>query len=428
MLMLFNTSCVTDGGSPNGKIAPGDLQHDFATMTELVETSSPYPFYMTSRASYDDLKASIKDRLKDSMSSLEFFQIVYPLVKSLKNPHYNLAAAMAPADASIPVYFPFSVFITGDSIVIDEHLAAPADQSLRGKYVSAINGRKPGDILSQLRQGVEYSAAEIPYINYTMESSFGKLLHSLSGISGKFNIEVDGRSYAFDGVPLGLLKGKETQGSIHDSIIQAEQEQIGYLKIRDLNPGNAEEWDEKLPVFFRKLRQLKVRKLIIDMRDNYGGSTALTRKLIAYISSKEYSFGDEVSYSKDAEIIHDSAPPVAPKSVSDKFDGACILLVNAGTFSSAHMFFAAFKHYGMGITVGEPGIERYLISGELKEKELERTKCMFYYPTSNFMLPGFSETVNAPVIPDVVISGSMQDRIARKDNVLDSIVSPGHVK
>lgn len=428
ILVQFNFSCNEQPVLENSRIAPKDLLHDFAIITRLIETSSPYPFYMTSRQRFESLKAGIKERLKDSLTKEEFFHLIYPLVESLKNPHYNIAPVMTHTDSLESRYFPFSVFIANDSLFINENLGNHADQDLHGKYVSSINGQKTSDILSRLHQGVIYSPTEIPYINYILESSFGKQLHTLLGIRGQFNIEIEGHMYTYDGVRINLLKKKEVRGAIYDSIIHANETQIGYLKIRDLNPNNAKEWDDKLPVFFRKLSLLKVRKLIIDMRDNFGGSSALTRKLINYIAADKYSFGDEVRYSKDAEIVYDSSPLGTPKNVPDKFTGECILLVNAGTFSSAHMFSCAFKYYKLGITAGEPGIEPFLISGELKEMELARTKCRFYYPTSNFVLPGFSEAGKAPVIPDMVIPGLLNDRINQKDRQLDSVVALVNLK
>ena len=418
----FNFSCNTYSGSASSKIAPEDLLHDFAIVTRLIETGSPHPFYITGRRGYDALKAGIKERLKDSLTKEEFFRLVYPLVKSLKDPHYSIAPVMTDTDSLESRYFPFSVFIENDSIFIDENFGTQADQDLHGKYVSSINGERTYDILSRLHQGVVYSATEIPYINYTLELSFGKLLHTLLGMKGQFDIEIDGHMHTYDGVPVNLLK-KRIAGALYDSIIHVDEKQIGYLRIQDLNPGDAKEWDVKLSAFFQKLSLLKVRKLIIDMRDNFGGSSALTRKLINYITSNEYSLGEKVAHSEDAEIIYRPSPLSTPENIPDKFTGECILLVNAGTFSSAHMFFCGFKYYGMGITAGEPGIERYLISGELKKMELERTQCRFYYPTGNFVLPGFSETIKAPVIPDIVIPGSLNDRIHQKDGQLDSIVS-----
>ncbi|WP_157986536.1 S41 family peptidase [Chitinophaga alhagiae] len=423
ILSQFNFSCNTHTGPESSRIAPEDLLHDFAIITRLIESSSPYPFYMTERGGYDSLKASIKEWFKDSLTKEEFFYAVYPLVKSLKNPHYSIAPVMTHTDSLESRYFPFSVFIENDSLFIDENFGNEAGQDLHGKYVSSINGQKTYDILSQLHQGVSYAATEISYINYTLESSFGKQLHTLLGMSGQFNIEIEGHMHTYGGVRINLLKKKDVRSAIYDSIIHANEKQIGYLKIHNLNPNNAKEWDVKLPAFFRKLSLLKVRKLVIDMRDNFGGSSALTRKLMNYIAPDKYSLGDEARYSKDAEIAYEPSPLSTPKNVPDKFAGECILLVNAGTFSSAHMFFCGFKHYKMGVTAGEPGIERFLISGELKEMELERTKCKFYYPTSNFVLPGFSGTIKAPVMPDIVIPRLLHDRINQRDGQLDSIIS-----
>lgn len=134
---------------------------------------------------------------------------------------------------------------------------------------------------------------------------------------------------------------------------------IGYLKISSFQQGSfsREKFDELYPEILRN------RALIIDVRDNGGGNSLFADYVISHFSNRPIPVGQwntpmyiaaHGSWGYDPEAYAVKPRPIMPVDGKEIYTKPVVLLVNAGTFSSAENFCVAFRGARRGKIIGTP--------------------------------------------------------------------------
>lgn len=398
-----------------------DYKKDFLTVINKIENAAPDPFLYDNRNAYESVKQNITDNLHNCHSSLEFYRMLLPLMASLRNLHYSIRLNDEQENRLENKHsiFPFSVIVDTGRLLINEDLRNVSSIKYKGKEIKSINGKTVNDIFSALQLGVKYDSIGLHFFESRIEHSFGVDLLHVMNIKDSFDVDIDGSHEKVKGIKKAMFSSNDTS-NISTRIINNERGvKVGYLKILSLENRYKDYFGELLSNFFTELKQSNINNLIIDIRDNIGGSTKLARALFEYISSSGYSFGSSV-YFDNGKLITDSSTITFPGTVSNKFHGHVVLLKNERTFSSAHMLSAAFQFYKMGKTVGVPGLEKTTMLGEVEETILEKTKLVFRYPTAKFFLPQAlgKEHPGDYLMPDYYIRRSTEEKLRKSDSQL----------
>jgi len=171
------------------------------------------------------------------------------------------------------------------------------------------------------------------------------------------------------------LKLRDATGAVRDQVVaRAGYRDVSYesplpfrmlpSQIAYINLDNFES-EDVVKAFEAALPRIqKARGLVIDVRDNGGGSTIYGQMILSYLTRS--SIGNPVSYyrSESAAIraqggvsvnLVPTADDGGPYLVqhSKVFEGPVAVLTGAHTFSAAEDFVAAFAAIHRGITVGE---------------------------------------------------------------------------
>ncbi len=143
---------------------------------------------------------------------------------------------------------------------------------------------------------------------------------------------------------------------------------IGYLGFYQFHEIN--EFKSFLANAFQQIRDRRIKNLIIDIRSNPGGNSALGDELLQYISPRPFKqyekelikISREVQTDKHEDWMKDHAPgsvveagdtaAVPLRENPLRFSGNCFLLVGGGTFSAAADFASSFRCYTGGKIVG----------------------------------------------------------------------------
>ena len=113
---------------------------------------------------------------------------------------------------------------------------------------------------------------------------------------------------------------------------------------------------------------------------------------------------DECLSMPDTIISYVETDYVEPYPDSLRYEGKVYLLNSHTTFSSASSLAGEFKHYRMGITVGEETGGMNISSGEIIAVTLPHSGFSLWIPTKIFYMVGYDE--NSPVhgiLPDVAV-------------------------
>lgn len=147
-------------------------------------------------------------------------------------------------------------------------------------------------------------------------------------------------------VKIGIVRGKENltfdivRRTILTSSVEGKilQNQVGYLKVTDFSDNTVENVKKELKVFDEN----NVKKIVIDMRNNGGGTLISAVDLLnLFVTEGPVVY---VDYATGKEDIYES------KLKEQKYEIA--VLINEGSASATEIFAGAVKYKNEGIIVG----------------------------------------------------------------------------
>jgi len=169
----------------------------------------------------------------------------------------------------------------------------------------------------------------------------------------------------------------------------------------------------KLSDCFAEIKKYSIKKLIIDIRDNSGGSDILWSALMGFLNDKPY----KINYKNKphtAKEWYSFALKVGEKDYYDFdwdnyfFNGKIFLLINRGTFSAAVHFADVMKYYKIATLIGEETENYASHFGGVSKGTLPNSQMMFNYSTKYFISVTGDESRNG-VKPDINTSSWKPD-------------------
>ena len=227
-----------------------------------------------------------------------------------------------------------------------------------------------------------------------------------------------------------------------------EEGRVGYLDYRSC--VDLKRFKAFLSATFTTIKATPIDALIIDVRKNGGGDSALNDALWTYVTTKPFKqFGGvvvkssdrlkkEYGHAKYAEIYGEqawSAPNgsilrsgvdptidlIRPNDLAERYNGPVYLLISPQTFSSAMTCALAAKDYSLATIVGEETGEPVTSTGEVYE-EVTPSGLVAYLTTKVF-LPPKPHAAREGVVPDIIVPTTADDLAAHRDPVLSRVVS-----
>lgn len=403
---------------------PVPQRADFLQLINKIENAVPCLFQTVDSNWLNTIRENTLAQISASTGTIEFFRLAYPVVAGIKDPHFKLALS---DDSASVIFeknkvFPLKLYVGPDELYVKKDYRNVADKIAHGRRILSINHLPAAQIIKALSAGVQYNENEQRFFYSHLERNLNELLLLLLDYKNEFVVELDdGSEYTIEGVFKNDLKEKDTVQNVSYRFLTANHKKAGYLRLASLViEDDLSAYDNVFQAFFTQVKNENINDIIIDIRDNYGGSTRVIRNLLEYIAREKYVLAKEAFYDKETgkpEVRSDAY--IHPSKDKTLFKGKIKLLVNENTFSSGHIFVSVFKYYKMGLIIGEPGIEKTVISGELKKEVFDKAGNELWYPNSNFLLNGYKRNNVQSLLPDYIVRRSVTDRINQADPVLE---------
>ena len=197
--------------------------------------------------------------------------------------------------------------------------------------------------------------------------------------------------------------------------------------------NDEEKFDSFLKKSFDSINKIGVKNLIIDIRANGGGNSALGDQLFKNIARKPFTqFGKTtikfsqlqkdyyeqnckedstfcetykyISKQKNGKIVNlKSDGLIVPNNSPNHFDGNIYLLTSLRTFSSASNFAQCFKNYKIGTIIGEETGGWIVCYGDKIITKLPITEMPLTISTKKFYTIGSTDKDSHGIIPDIEI-------------------------
>ncbi|WP_293309596.1 S41 family peptidase [Pedobacter sp. UBA5917] len=354
---------------------------------------------------FDSLCNVQKSKIKDKMTTLDFYQLVAPVVTYTKEGH----SAIQPSEETNNYirqngrYFPFLVKIFDKKVYILNDLD---NYKTRGMQLSKINGNGIEGIMEQFLKIEPADGYNTTSKYHWIETAFSKYyLRFFEQQPSAFNLELinpkTGEKISYSQIPAlnfkqyGKFVSKETK-----SIPNYSYKEPATLKIDTLNStatltvntfstnnykNGRNGFKEFLAKGFQNIADRKIQHLIIDIRKNEGGAQAMEDHLMSYLIDQEYpkyqyaeipsftySFLDYTEYkdkksrddfekelrgefyrSNDGRYLELPGKYKSDTPQVNHFKGDVYILIGGLTFSGGSEFAALAKNYTKARFIGE---------------------------------------------------------------------------
>lgn len=431
------------------RFTPEEMSEDLSFMLRTFEEVHPNLYYYTPKTEIDALKAEVIRSLTKPLTEREFFPMVARLSAKFGDGHTN--ASSPPSRRTYldngGLTFPFDIKRTTKGIIVRQSYA---DNSAvgSGDRILSINGVEVDQLFGQLLN--EVSGETLAYRTVLVENSFKPMLWTHE-IWPPFNIEYESKktgqrqTETVPGLTSQALTQRQQGSSQGQNIPYRYQDLaggIGYLNFRSMG-GERAAFEAFLEVTFKLIKSEKVKGLIVDLRENSGGNSALGESLLSYLTNKPYKMADRKEWkvsrpyreylrsntrlrpnprymeAKDGEILVSKGELRTPPNNSLRFDGPVCFLIGSYTFSSAMMLANAVGDFKLATLIGEETGDPPNSFGEVYSFNLPHSKLSINVSTAQFVRANGDGKDKHPVLPDIKVTLTENDLERQVDTVLE---------
>ncbi|MES2810609.1 MAG: S41 family peptidase, partial [Bacteroidota bacterium] len=173
---------------------------------------------------------------------------------------------------------------------------------------------------------------------------------------------------------------------------------------------------------FTQIKNLGIKCLIIDLRDNIGGDFTRMARLFSYLISKPTLLGNlkmgALNSTHEAgknEIEYGYKRPIQPDS--NHFDGKLYVIMNGASFSASSLFAASLQANNRATLVGEEtgGGRNGCIGGVYDNSTLPNSNLLFKFGLCHFNVSHQVTQLGRGVMPDAPITYTINDYLSTRD-------------
>jgi len=395
---------------------------DIDTLTSYFSEIHPDMFGVCKSRDFFLAVNDVKKTLPDSVSEIDFYRRVAPLITMIGDGHSYIYAPKILSEDSARLYFPLNVSVnTNDStIMVVKDCSSNKKHIPEGARIISINNINYRDVIERL---LPYSSGERTFFRIKkIDYSFRTFMNLLFG-SEEYSLEYEYKGKVFKRtVPAIGYAVKKSETTPKSAVKRAD---YSFYILPDNKTAVMDFYrcndNKRFVVFadsmFTILKNKNIENLIIDMRDNGGGSSIMGDELFQYISPVPFSqFGGAIvrfspltkkliknieNDDVDVEFsFYDDGKLVGLRKNPKRFSGKVYMLVSHFTFSAAAGISWAFKYFKMGTVVGEESGGMNVSFGEFVPFTLPCSKLVARASCKKFYQYGAKESDIHGTLPD----------------------------
>ncbi|MFT4753657.1 MAG: hypothetical protein ACI85Q_001204 [Salibacteraceae bacterium] len=377
LFLLFFILIYGDVVISQQMLSASQAKADLNQMVELVKQVHYNPFFLSDSNSFNNLHRFSLKRIsqKDSMSITSFTLISMQLLAVINDAHTSINVV---SPSLVPGLLKSDFFNLKLKFTNNEQIIVTSGPD-SGKAIKSINEIVSNQLFTE---SIGCYGGNFNFRREITQSMFFPVFLHLEEIHSPFKIQYT------DGSSAILKKGSNIQDLLAsngndkpDYSFTIVKGDIGYMDYnRCIDPYKFADFLQKT---FQAINEKGIHKLIIDIRKNSGGNSALNDMLLAYITQIPYRqsgtrywkvsdiFKDKITEpeyksmwgkrfvkqyrrAQTGSILkEDQYSLIQPKKVTNYFDGEVCLLIGPQTFSSANFLADAVATYSLFPLIGK---------------------------------------------------------------------------
>lgn len=275
-------------------------------LMDKISEKHPGMYRYTSKEKFNKIIDSTNHTIKDSLTELEYYRKLKPLFAKIGCVHTGISLSKEYMDYlnQTETLLPLDAFVDlkNRKILVSKNYETSQNLPAGGEIV-AINGKPVSEIFSTLIDAVPMDGYNQTGKALLLSRRFPFWYQSMIEVSNQFNVEIK-----FDNaVKTYILKGVSaktfpTVSELEDANTNALDFEIkngiGYLSIHSFAKtfikNHRQNFKKFIQETFKTIKEKEVKNLIIDLRDNTGGTDGNAVYLASYFFNKPFRYWDKV--------------------------------------------------------------------------------------------------------------------------------------
>lgn len=477
---------------------PELLINDVDYTYKLLTKGHPGVYWYISKEKLDYKFDSLKNSLVVPLTNKEFYKKLAPVIASIKCGHtrlitINKTLTKKEKDSTARIIKPinqFSYKVLNDKLYI-KSFNNKITQVKRGDEIIAIDGEPFSKIRSELIKNFSSDGYNTTYLNEVLDRGFIGWYEGIKNSKDTLNFMIKRKDSIVKVVLTAVRSGKEDLANdIKNKIVvdknssldkkQLVKEKlklrykgtdendkpmldlqflekdssVAYLKVKGFSFPHAN-FNKFFKESFAEIKNGNAKDLIIDIRNNRGGSLKACRNLFSYLVEEDFI------YLKQGEIEHKFNPYWHAKGLvnavkgltfevanlirtkkrngkyyvnfkgtkplhakTNNYNGKVYVLINGYSFSASALFAANVKGIERATFVGQEtgGGFNGCVAGNIPVLNLPNTKLKLRMGLFPILPNAQTEIVGRGIFPDKEINNTIEDVISGKDKELEWVM------
>jgi len=312
LLIILTGKLVAQGKTeydPKKKYNPDSLKRWTKILMKDLSLKHPGFYRYTSRENFDLSIDSTLLTINDSLTEIEIYRKLKPLIAKIRCVHTQLT--LSPGYLSYLNQFsniiPIEVFIdSGKHVFITKFYGRDSLHLLKQELLS-INNKPIKQILTQLLRSIPADGynetGKIRLLNYRFPHWYRSIIESPAEFSLTVRSGNDNESIVVRGIKESLLPSMDSVVFGDRKMIQFRQhDSVGILTILTFDNRQIKHQGQRFKKTIRKsfqtMRENNVKNLVIDIRNNTGGTDSNAAFLARYVHQQPYRYWDRIEITK----------------------------------------------------------------------------------------------------------------------------------
>lgn len=470
-------------------IPPEQLKEDVDFAYSKLQQMHPQLYWYIPKKELELKFDSLKQTINEPLTPLQFYFKLQPVIAGIREGHLSLRIPrkkftkkeIKTLEHKKGLFSRFEYYISGDQMYITENRDS-IEHIQPGTEILSINHIPVSEYIKKYRNLISSDGYNTTFQPYFLKDLFFNYYTAENGLADRAILETlyrgEKHTYTLSRESKSdsdLEKDKEMnkrtqERKLNDYVAASnsynrsfkfldKDSTVAYIKVKSFSREYSDEFYKKT---FAKIKKAKSDYLIIDVRNNYGGSLYEINNLYSYLTNKpftlikpsqvtsrdiplrtnyfrksnpldyaiksisypSYFFAQAFStYKKDGKVFYKMKADKPTKPNKEAFHGKVFVLINGGSFSASSIITAKLKNDKRATLVGEEtgGANDGTVAGFYSYQKLPNSEIRF--PIGLLLVQpniDFSDTKKG-VTPDIEIKENLQDIIDKKDPQLDWI-------
>jgi hypothetical protein len=450
-ISLLLVLCSPKGYSQE-KISKALLVKDLAILKENLEKIHPGLYTYSSKKRIDEWFTETQNSLKDSMSYIQFYELVAPLNSIIKNGHSFVALDRFKKTYNI---IPIRLYKNGNAFYVLDSFDEKY-KKLIGKEILAIDGVPVIEVFNKLLQYQTRDGENLTFPTEKLLYYFNLDYSLIYGAKDSYQITL-AEDTQKTSMTVKSISSKDIQ--FYDRIPEKEvilfsiKDSVAVLTFKTFEKSRLKKiaYKKLLGKIFSSIKANGIKHLIVDVRNNGGGDAVPNQELISYLYDKEFQlfknittitnkiedkkyykqegvfwFNTLVSWfklEKKANNLYRAktkgSDTYSPKA--DHYKGKLYILTNGRSFSATGEFVSFIKHHREAVFIGEEvgGNQYQNTSGLSYFITLPNSKLRMFIPTVLWELNVNIKNDGHGVKPNYIVRNSISEELEHQDAIMN---------